>query len=277
VGQNCGVPEWTFDALVDDVAARKRRAADARFGKATPQPGVPTPREVFLSVCGEIAEHYIPLGFRYAPSGPRLTRKPSGSEFTHRLSFYSSHYNVAGEPVVVDVYAGVSSTRFKKWQADNPLGGLNPEPDDMVISGNLGNLQTDPQFLKWDVPASGEDRATAVADIIAHIDRIGLPFFTAFDDPAGVAAHIEATGAWPCKTTLTNQARILLYLTGSTESVTSMVRHFLDANQLWDAYSEAVHALADGTAQGNAWPVQAARIASQIGVELGAGDRRAER
>jgi len=79
------VPEWTFNALVEAIAGQKRRAADVRFGKTTPSPGTPAPRDVYLSVCGEIAEHYIPLGFRYAPSGPRLTRKPDGCEFTHRL------------------------------------------------------------------------------------------------------------------------------------------------------------------------------------------------
>src|SRR5260370_20223226 len=102
--------------VVSDVAARTERAAAARAN------GLPTsaeaPRDVYAAGCRAIADALSADGFAYAESKHTRTRKRGN--FNFRLSFYSSHNNVPGELVALEICATVASPKLWKWAKTNP-------------------------------------------------------------------------------------------------------------------------------------------------------------
>ncbi len=116
--ETSAVPESgkDFSEVVSDIASRKKRAAEVRFA------GAPTsdesPRDVYAAGCRAIADALAAAGFSYAKSGQTLTRK--SGDLVFRISFFSSHHNIAGELVVLWINAGVASPRMKKWGKSHP-------------------------------------------------------------------------------------------------------------------------------------------------------------
>src|SRR5438034_4241270 len=84
-------------AIIRRVLFRSQRAAEMRRSGAPAE--LPEPSAVFQDACAAIAQALQPDGFRYAKSGPHLTRK--AGDFTHRISFQSSAHNVRGEYVAL--------------------------------------------------------------------------------------------------------------------------------------------------------------------------------
>lgn len=157
-----------------DTAARKLRAAQARFGDHVPS--AEPPREVFLAGCQHIADALAPDGFKYARSGPKLTRKTS--EFSFQIYFQSSHHNISGELVAVWIHANVHSKRLGAWRAAQPH---SPSSSDGVAGGQIGNLLPTASWMEWNL-ADPTHRAAALSDAIATIRRIALPYFAQFED-----------------------------------------------------------------------------------------------
>jgi len=104
--------EYGFNELVMEVANNKKLFASYAFNKN--KEINENPREVFLSACEYIASVYYPYGFIYSKSGQHLTLKQKDNEFIYKISFQSSHYNVPGENVKIDVFANVLSHKYKK-------------------------------------------------------------------------------------------------------------------------------------------------------------------
>ena len=79
-----------ISTLITDIAARKRA-----FGRAIGHRDVSAeaPRDVFLSVCAAIAKNFEPIGYKYAKSGPHMSKRVG--DFKAEVSFWSSNYNPA--------------------------------------------------------------------------------------------------------------------------------------------------------------------------------------
>ena len=160
--------------LIIDLAAQKVRSGQMKFsGQA---PSTERTREVFLAACQQIAEAFEPEGFKYARSGPHFTRR--NPNFSFQIYFQSSPYNIPGELVEVNVHANVLSRRLSAWRRAQ-TGMLHP--NDYVAGGQIGNLLPSVSWMVWNL-ADPAERETAIADIIAVINRIALPYFTQFED-----------------------------------------------------------------------------------------------
>ncbi len=160
--------------FVSDVAYRKRRAAQARFG-GTP-PGQEAPRDVYLAGCASIGWYLEEsFGFKYSKSGPHARRR--SGDFTFQISFQSSRHNVPGEHVNLCIHGNVSSARIKKWRESQPL----LHPFDYVAGGQIGNLQANHCWLDWELADPGK-RDESIRDAIKAIEELAFPYFAKFED-----------------------------------------------------------------------------------------------
>lgn len=138
------------------------------------------PREVFADAVARIAEALAPAGFRYAPSGARVSRQggptsvPSSRCVIH---FGSSHYNAPGH-VNLGISAHVTSSALKRWRRER-----DPEAThDWVAGAGLGFAYFPYPRRDWNVAVPGE-----VDDAIAAIRTVVLPWFEIFEDRRGLA------------------------------------------------------------------------------------------
>jgi len=173
----------TISEMVAHTAIRKSRAAKSRFEPKRSQ--AEDSRGVYLSSCAAIAEHFAPLGFKYAKSCQHFTNQKD--DLTCRVSFQSSHNNTSGEYVALWIHANVGSKRLKKWRArqSNPLAHR-----DALAGGQIGNLLEKPSWYEWNL-ASSSEREIVIRDAISTIENIALPYFSQFEDVAALAKRLE--------------------------------------------------------------------------------------
>ncbi|GHV57535.1 hypothetical protein AGMMS49579_23540 [Spirochaetia bacterium] len=148
------------------------------------------PREVFLSVCERMASYYEPYGFKYSKSNHRLRLKHN--EFIFEIRFNSSHSNMMGKFVEVEVVVTVLSNKFKKWQKENEL--FNEITNGYMCGTTIGHLQRDSKNIIWNVGLS-ETREKEIENIIETINRLAIPFFNllGFNSPPFRAIQL---GVW---------------------------------------------------------------------------------
>lgn len=151
-----------------------------------PLPGEEKPRDVFLAACAEIARRFEPHGFRYAKSGPHLSRR--SGEFTFEVAFASSHYNVAGGHVGLTVYAGVLSNALRKWRLEHHSS--RDDASNRVAGGMLPNLKPDMPVATWDV-ADPRSRPSLLNDVQNAIEAATLPYFDLFEDEQALVRRLE--------------------------------------------------------------------------------------
>lgn len=172
--------------LFADTAIRK-----ARVGEAHGQPG-PTggesPRDIYLQACDVVAEDLAKEGFKYARSGPHLSRRDE--DFVFKIQFQSSHNNIASEYVALWVHGGVSSRRLAEW------AGNRHWPWDQrqgryrgVAGGQIGNLVDPPAWLEWNLADPGT-RAETIADAVSACHEMILSYFDRFSDPDAMARSL---------------------------------------------------------------------------------------
>jgi hypothetical protein len=179
-----------------EVMEGKRRPLKRERRRSVPEPprapapeppsGEEKPRDVFLAACAEIARRFEPHGFRYAKSGPHLSRR--SGEFTFELGFASSHYNVAGAHVGLTVYAGVLSNALRKWRLDQHAS--RDDASNRVAGGMLQNLKPGMPVATWDV----EDprwRPGVLNDVQNAIEAAALPYFDLFEDKESLVRRLE--------------------------------------------------------------------------------------
>jgi hypothetical protein len=168
----------SIDAFVRTIADRKQLPRSA--------PGPEPPREVFAHAAAEIARHFEPSGWRFARSGPHLSRK--AGPFTMLLSLSSSAYNAPGTLVVLGVAALVRSSALKRCRSQQPaVVGYG----DAVAAGLLHNLTADRLAFDWNL-ADPAGRADTIADCIAHIEALALPWFGTFADTDRLVEHLRS-------------------------------------------------------------------------------------
>ncbi|MDF1595828.1 MAG: hypothetical protein P1T08_07005 [Acidimicrobiia bacterium] len=155
----------TTDELIRQIAQDK---AIGRF--APRRPGVETPRAVFMSVVDAVAGHFSGSGWRYARSGPHLSRRDG--DISARVEFVSNRLNVAGELVGLWVQIHLGDRTIGKWRKEigQPLA-----TGDEVARRHLGHLLDPPRWLEWNLVDS-TIRPDATADIVETIEGAALPW-----------------------------------------------------------------------------------------------------
>jgi uncharacterized protein DUF4304 len=172
-------------AIIREMALRKQRAAEMRRSGA-PE-ALPEPRGVYQDACEVIGQALVAQGFRYAKSGPHLTRK--AGDFTYWIGFQSSAHNVRGEYIALWIHANVLSKAIKAWRRR-----FEPQRDwDFVAGGQIGNLDTETGWSEWDL-ADSESRLAVIQDAVGAIRSIIMPFFARFADRSSALNTLDA---WP--------------------------------------------------------------------------------
>jgi hypothetical protein len=168
------------------TAARKARAGEAH-GSLGPR-AEDLPRDTYLQACDTIAADLAKEGFKYARSGPHLSR--GNGDLVFRIQFQSSHNNVAGEYVALWLHGGVSSRRLAEWASSRDWPwDRRQERYRGIAGGQIGNL-VDPQaWLEWNLADPGS-RVEIVTDAVSACHEIILPYFDRFSDLDAVARSL---------------------------------------------------------------------------------------
>ena len=169
--------------MIEDTAVRKQRAATARREHANSIKD--SPKDVYLSACARIAEAFVPDGYRFAKSGPHLTRKAGPFAFT--VSFQSSRHNIAGQHVALWIHANVKSPVLKKWRVTNQAVG---RVDDFTAGGQIGNLIANHSWMEWEL-ANRDEREMQIADAVETIRKIVIPYFELFEQTTQLCDHLQ--------------------------------------------------------------------------------------
>lgn len=134
-----------------------------------------SPRDVYASACARIAEHFVEQGFRFAKSGPHLTKK--AGDFSDKIRFDTSHYNCAGRLVQLRVVAIVTSKKLARWREAYP----QIDATDVAAGGMLENLTEADVKCDWNL-ANPRTRDAMIDKIVSTIESIALPYFDRFED-----------------------------------------------------------------------------------------------
>ena len=136
------------------------------------------PREVFIAAADAIGARYARDGWRYARSGPHLTKRFGRAAAKAHIG--SSHNNLAGEVVLLHVAITITDKRHRDWRAAVGLTDW-----EQVSARQLGNLADPHRWIEWNL-ADRARRPATIADIIDTIDELGMPYVQA------VTAAIDA-------------------------------------------------------------------------------------
>jgi hypothetical protein len=171
-----------IDDVFADTAKRKTDAAKARFSRAPNTSGASA--DVFRDSCREISEAFTGEGYKYAKSGPHLTK--NSGPFRYFIFFQSSHNNIPGQHVALWMHANVRSPVLKKWRN----GQLKPHRNDAWVAGGMvHNLKRDHAMIEWEI-ANKETRSAVVQDAIRFIRAEVLTYFQRFSDPGAVISEL---------------------------------------------------------------------------------------
>ena len=169
---------------ISDIVRRKSDAARAR--REGRDEAVEPSAEVYAKSCARIAGAFESDGFRYAKSGPHMTRRRIG--FVERVAFQTSYHNIPGKHVELSVAANVRSKKLKEWRHSQPA---SLRKDDWVGGGMIHLLGTNQFYLKWQL-AEPETREETIGDVIDTIRSCALAYFDHFQDiPACVRLLVE--------------------------------------------------------------------------------------
>jgi hypothetical protein len=170
---------------------RKRRRIRARGDDSwlLPEDWEPPPehedaRDVFLEACAAVASQFANLGFRFAKSGPHMTRR--AGDFTFVVGFGWRAY-------WLDVHAGVRSARLRSWRRDGPC-----DLSDYIATAQLGNLREPSTLLDWNLSAASH-RTARVAEIVEAIHEIAVPYFAEFEDELSLVERLMKGGFLRCE------------------------------------------------------------------------------
>lgn len=175
-------PESASEVLAD-IAHRKCRAGQARFGR-TPSAGE-SPKKVYEESCARIAAPFTAEGYRYLKSGPRLTHKAAG--LVYNISFHSSHHNISGEYVGLDLCATISCPILKNWRVANQSGR---GPSDSLAGGQIGNLVEPFSWIQWNL-ADPVNRGREEFNATKRIRELVLPYFSRFRDTQSILGLLQ--------------------------------------------------------------------------------------
>ena len=163
-----------LDEIVRTTAMRKHRAAQARA--QSPPTGTEEPKAVYQAACEQIAVAFAADDFRFAKSGPRITR--TRGEWKESVTFQSDRNNVPGERVGLWTHANLESSKLKSWR-EHATSVFRR--DAWVAGGQIGNLHPQHRWIDWEL-AQPENRERVVADVIREIRNTALPYFARVED-----------------------------------------------------------------------------------------------
>ncbi len=149
-------------SFVDVIVATAQQKHDAAMARSS---GVDAekPRDVILRSCQAIAGKFKEDGFSFVKSGPMLKRVQNGRLF--KVVFQSDRNNIAGRRAAVWIHAII----------DEAGSGTR------VAGSQIGNLLAERSWMEWDF-ADEASRENEVADAVAAIRRVVLPFFATFEN-----------------------------------------------------------------------------------------------
>lgn len=176
-----------FTALAEvfsDTARRKREAAIAR--ETGTDPTAEPPAVVYDRSCAQVAAAFAQEGYRYAKSGPHLTKKEGA--FTYQIHFQTSHHNIAGQHVMLSVAANVRCRQLAEWRKSQPAARRQ---GDWLAGGLIHLLGTDLAYITWDL-ADASLRPQTIDDVVSTLRKIVLPYFDRFKEPSRLVAQLEA-------------------------------------------------------------------------------------
>ena len=172
----------TFEEVLRSVAERKAAATKARF--AGTDPTAEKPRDVYVAACAAIAQALAAEGFRYLKSKGVLDR--TAGAFAHHVSFKSSRNNIAGQSVVMWMYAHVRCKELAAWRSrqSSPL-----RTDDWLAGGMVHLLTDEHAMIEWEL-ADPASRSAAIANAQEFARTVVLGYFKLFEDPQRTVAEL---------------------------------------------------------------------------------------
>jgi hypothetical protein len=204
--------------VFSDIAQRKADAAHAR--QAGADPAAEPSAQVYAESCARIAAAFAAEGFRYAKSGPHLTRK--AGIFSHQISFHSSYHNIPGRHVSLSAAARVRAKKLEEWRKLQPRSWRS---DDWLAGGMIHLLGTDRAYITWEL-ADASSRPATTADIVACLGGVVLPYFARFEEPARLIAELERAHVPACQ--LPDAVELALCFSGPA-SAKKIIRRFVDS------------------------------------------------
>ncbi|MBB6251966.1 DUF4304 domain-containing protein [Nitrospirillum iridis] len=174
----------------ESVLAMARHKAEAAKGRSQADIAAEKPRDIILAACRDIGQRLAPQGFVFLKSGPLLKR--TQGDLTFQIYFQSDRNNIAGGRAALWMHAGVLSRNLAQWKKQHPVpwGSRSPLPGPAAVAGGqIGNLTSPPGWMTWNF-ADPATRPDVLDDAVASIEKLILPFFALFDDPAGNIGRI---------------------------------------------------------------------------------------
>jgi hypothetical protein len=166
---------------LDAIGRRKASAGKARGPRAVGS--LASPREVFIRVADAVGARLTAQGFRYAKSGPHVTRRKGPLKLT--VHFASSHYNVAGEYVAFQVGGWIDSTPLRDWRKDRGARATG-----YLTGSNLNGLMMNHAgWVEWNVATVDPD--VAADEIAAPVVKFYVPWFANFESPENLATMLS--------------------------------------------------------------------------------------
>ena len=215
---------------------RKRRRSvpePPREHPLPPPPGEDVPRDVFLAAAANLAERFVERGFRYAKSGPHISRRCG--EFTFLVHF-ANHYNLRGVEIELTLYAGVESNRLRRWRQEHwpPDWPPSKQASTKVAGSMLQNLGVEMPITHWN--ADPNERAAILDELKAAITDVALPYFALFEDADALVSRLQVV---PIDSFGALSAIEWLLSHGRRESALRHIRLVLGDDRLRRAYERA--------------------------------------
>jgi hypothetical protein len=165
-----------------DTAARKTAAARARTIGSSDATG--SSRDVYINACRQISEAFLDDGYKFANSGPHLTKKDD--QISYHVSFQSSHNNIPGKHVVLWMHANVRSHKLGNWRRQQS----RPYRDDGWVAGGMVHLLNRRHaMIEWEL-ADDLTRGATIEDAFNFVRREVLPYFQKFSNPAALILEL---------------------------------------------------------------------------------------
>ena len=254
------------------------------------------PRDIYLAACADIGRGFLPLGFRYLRSKPRIVRREGdlrfeiifsssprnwvippdqGDSAAEALMLYGDRRNIRFTTediedllqgsIVLTLTAWVHSVQLGQWRSNQaaPL-----RTDDYVAGNEIGLLRTPPSLATFNLaPKATRQQSIVEAAALAH--EVALPFFDLFrrpDELIGRLLEKDLPGFWEALTF----DYVLCF--GGRQLGLDLLRHRLDAEKgLRARFAELLPRF-----QTESWRELATRHRAQ-GIPLGGHQERAGR
>ncbi|GGZ69681.1 hypothetical protein [Algibacter mikhailovii] len=146
-------------------------------------------KEIFRAICDEIAEYYIPKGWKYARSRPKITLKNTKIKF--EIAFWSSGSNTPGEWVNLEIIPSFASIELKNHLKERGIDsyGYMRFPEFYQLSENIKKGE-EHVIRILDKPIRRESRYDEKSGVLIHSNNVNVYGITT-DDFEQIIEFIE--------------------------------------------------------------------------------------